>query len=45
MESIHVFCNTFDGTAIATTEYGTLKADTSGSISGSGATGHSNIHY
>ena len=34
-----------NGTAIATTEYGTLVADTSGSISGSGATVHSNIHY
>ena len=34
-----------NGTAIATTEYGTLVADTTGSISGSGATVHSNIHY
>lgn len=34
-----------NGTAIATTEYGTLVADTTGSISGCGATVHSNIHY
>lgn len=34
-----------NGTAIATTEYGTLVADTTGSISGSGASVHSNIHY
>ena len=34
-----------NGTAIATTEYGTLVSDTTGSISGSGATVHSNIHY
>ena len=34
-----------NGTVVATTEYGTLVADTTGSVTANGASASSNIHY
>ena len=34
-----------NGTVVTTTEYGTLVADTSGSVTANGASASSNIHY
>ena len=34
-----------NGTVVTTTEYGTLVADTTGSVSANGASASSNIHY
>ena len=34
-----------NGTVVTTTEYGTLIADTTGSVTANGASASSNIHY
>ena len=34
-----------NGTVVTTTEYGTLVADTTGSVTANGASASSNIHY
>ena len=34
-----------NGTVVTTTEYGTLVADTSGTVTANGASASSNIHY
>ena len=34
-----------NGTVVTTTEYGTLVADTSGTVTANGASATSNIHY